>query len=248
MGSLKVVIVMPAYNAEKTLVDTYNDIPKHLRKNIILVDDGSHDKTVSVAKRLSIKTFVHPQNRGPGGNHKTLYTLALNEGADIVVLLHPDYQYDSSLAGELIKPIVEGRYDIMLGSRIRSRTEALKGGMPFYKYISNRFLTILENIILDRNLSEYHTGYRAYSKKVLERIPFHKFSDDFIYDQEELISAVYSGFRIGEIQVPVRYFPEASSINFKRSVKYGLETLLTLIKYIFADLGIYKSKVFSNKR
>ncbi len=211
----KVVIVMPAYNAEKTLVKTYKDIPKGIADEVILVDDGSHDKTVLVAKKLSIKTFVHPQNRGPGGNHKTLFTLALSEGADIVVLLHPDYQYDSSLVGELIKPIVKDRYDIMLGSRIRSRVEALEGGMPFYKYISNRFLTILENIVLDRNLSEYHTGYRAYTREVLKKLPFHKFSDDFVYDQEELISAVYSGFKIGEIQVPVRYLPESSSVVTK---------------------------------
>lgn len=248
MNSKKIVIVMPAYNAEKTLRDTYFDVPEKYRTNVILVDDGSHDSTVKVAKRLGIETFTHPQNRGPGGNHKTLYTLALSKGADIVVLLHPDYQYDSSLVEDMVKPIVEGRFDIMLGSRIRSRSEALAGGMPLYKYLSNRFLTMVENLILDRNLSEYHTGYRAYSRKVLTVLPFHKFSDDFVYDQDELISAVYSGFRIGEIQVPVRYFPEASSINFARSVKYGVETLFCLTKYTLAKLGFYKSKIFTLKK
>lgn len=244
----KVVTVMPAYNAEKTLRKTLFDLPKHLQKDVILVDDGSHDKTVTIAEKLGVETFVHPQNRGPGGNHKTLYTLALSKGADIVLLLHPDYQYDSSLADDMVKPISKGRFDIMLGSRIRSRAEALAGGMPYYKYISNRFLTVMENIVLGRNLSEYHTGYRAYSRKVLEKLPFHKFSDDFVYDQDELISAVYFGFKIGEIQVPVRYFPEASSINFKRSAKYGLETLFDLVKYILAKAGVYKAQMFrSNK-
>lgn len=245
MKTSKVIIVMPAYNAAKTLKKTYNDVPEVLKKNIILVDDGSHDKTVKIAKSLGIETFVHPQNRGYGGNQKTCYSLALDKGADVIIMIHPDYQYDSSLSIEMIRPIKDGRFDIMLGSRIRSRKEALTGGMPLYKYISNRFLTITENIILDQNLSEYHTGYRAFNRKVLQKLPFHKFSDDFVFDQEILISAVYSGFKIGEIPVPVRYSSDASSINFQRSLKYGIETLLSLLKFQFAYLKVYKPALFA---
>lgn len=224
----KVVVVMPAYNAEKTLVKTFRDIPPNIVDKIILVDDGSHDRTVKIAKKLKIKTFVHPQNRGYGGNQKTCYTMALSEGADVVVMLHPDYQYDATLLPQIIEPIIAGRFDIVLGSRIRSRRESLTGGMPVYKYFANRFLTIIENIVLDQNLSEYHTGFRAFSSKVLKKIPFHKFSDDFVFDQEILISAIKAGFKVGEIQVPVRYFPDASSINFKRSLKYGIQTIVRL--------------------
>jgi glycosyltransferase involved in cell wall biosynthesis len=225
----KVIAVMPAYNAEKTLLKTYKDIPSKTVEEVILVDDGSHDRTVKLAKKLKLKVVVHPQNRGYGGNQKTCYTLAMSDKADVVVMIHPDYQYDSSLTGELVKPILEGRFDVMLGSRIRTRKEILEGGMPFYKYLGNRFLTIMENVILGQNLSEYHTGFRAFHKKVLKKVPFHKFSDDFVFDQQILISAVRYGFRVGEIPVPVRYFPDASSINFSRSVKYGLSTLLSLI-------------------
>ncbi|MBI4036789.1 glycosyltransferase family 2 protein [Candidatus Daviesbacteria bacterium] len=241
---LKIVVVMPAYNAQKTLRKTYQDIPKGLVNKVILVDDGSHDKTVQVAQKLGIKTIVHPQNRGYGGNQKTCYTMALNEGSDIVVMIHPDYQYDSSLTKELLRPILKGRFDIMLGSRIRTRNEALAGGMPVYKYIANRFLTILENIILGQNLSEYHTGFRAFKKKVLQKVPFHKFSDDFSFDQEILISAIYHQYKIGEIPIPVRYFKEASSTNFGQSTKYGLGILMSLLKYILAQTGIYISKIF----
>lgn len=225
----KIIAVLPAYNAEKTLRKTFKDIPKNIIDKIILVDDGSHDKTVKLAKKLKMKTIVHPQNRGYGGNQKTCYLVALNEGADIVVMIHPDYQYDATLTPELVKPILDGRFDIMLGSRIRTRDEALKGGMPTYKYFGNRLLTITENIILGQNLSEYHTGFRAFHKRVLKKVPFHKFSDNFVFDQEILISAIRRGYRVGEISVPVRYFPEASSINFSRSVNYGLSTLLSLI-------------------
>src|SRR3989344_3631290 len=221
----KIIVVMPAYNAEKTLKKTLNDMSPNIADEIILVDDGSHDKTVILAKKLGLKTFVHSQNRGYGGNQKTCYTLALNEGADIIVMIHPDYQYDSSLLGEIIRPIQQKRFDIVLGSRIRSRSEVLAGGMPNYKYFANRFLTILENVILGQNLSEYHTGFRAFTREVLETLPFHKFSDDFVFDQDILISAIKQGYRIGEIHIPVRYFPDASSINFRRSLKYGLETL-----------------------
>jgi glycosyltransferase involved in cell wall biosynthesis len=229
---MKIVIVMPAYNASKTLRKTYFDIPKRFRKNVLLVDDGSIDDTTKLARKLGLKTFTHPQNRGYGANQKTCYTIALSEGADIVVMVHPDYQYDSSLVPELIKPIVERRADIMLGSRIRSRQEALGGGMPLYKYIGNRFLTFVENLVLGQNLSEYHTGFRAFNKKTLTTIPFHKFSDNFVFDQEILILALKKGFKAGEIHVPVRYFPEASSISFLKSVRYGLETVMVLIKYL----------------
>lgn len=229
MSKPKVVVVMPAYNAEKTLEKTYRDIPKRAVSEIILVDDGSHDKTALISKKLGIKTYTHPQNRGYGGNQKTCYKLALKLKADIVVMLHPDYQYDSSLIGELIRPIISGSYDIMLGSRIRTRAEVLRNGMPLYKYLGNRLLTIIENIVLGMNLSEYHTGFRAFKGDILKRIPMSKFSNDFVFDQQILIFAIRKGFKVGEIPVPVRYLPDSSSINFLRSIKYGLETIVSLL-------------------
>lgn len=234
-----VVAVMPAYNAARTIKKTYQDIPTGTVDKIIVVDDGSTDETVKVAKKLGLQVFSHPQNRGYGANQKTCYTLALSEGADIIVMIHPDYQYDSTLTGELIRPITQGRFDIMLGSRIRTRQEALSGGMPLYKYIFNRFLTTIENMALGQNLSEYHTGFRAFDKQILTSLPFHKYSDDFVFDQQILFGAIAQGAKIGEISVPVRYFPEASSINFSRSVKYGLSILkdLTLLK-------IFGKKIF----
>jgi glycosyltransferase involved in cell wall biosynthesis len=225
----KVVVVMPAYNAEKTIEKTYRDIPKEFIDDILVVDDKSQDKTVAISQKLKLKTFIHPRNLGYGGNQKTCYKEALRLGADIVVMIHPDYQYDATLTGELIKPILDNRSDIMLGSRIRSRKETLKGGMPLYKYLSNRLLTLIENIALDLNLSEYHTGFRAYKREVLEKLPLKTFSNDFVFDQQILISAARTGFKIGEIPVPVKYFPEASSINISRSLKYGIETLLFLL-------------------
>ncbi len=240
-----IFVVMPAYNAEKTLLKTYRDIPKGFIDRIILVDDGSHDKTVKIAKKLGIEVVVHPQNRGYGGNQKTCYTVALNEGAKVVVMLHPDYQYDATLIPELVTPIIDKRFDIMLGSRIRTREESLAGGMPLYKYLGNRLLTIVQNIILGQNLSEYHTGLRAFDAEVLRKLPFHKFSDGFVFDQDILVSALREKFRIGEIAVPVRYFPDASSINFKRSVIYGLSTLYSLVLYLLDATKIYRSKIFS---
>lgn len=228
----KVIAVMPAYNAARTIERTYRDIPKGTVDKIIVVDDGSTDKTVKVAKKLGLEVVVHPQNRGYGANQKTCYTLALSEGADIVVMIHPDYQYDSTLTGELIRPITDGRFDVMLGSRVRTRTEAIKGGMPYWKYLANRFLTLLENIILGQNLSEYHTGFRAFTRQVLKKLPFHKYSDDFVFDQQILFGVIAIGARIGEIPVPVRYFDEASSINFRRSVIYGLSILRDLAFYV----------------
>lgn len=240
---LKVIVVMPAYNAEKTLENTYSDIPKDVIDEVIVVDDDSRDKTVEIAKKLKLPTFVHGKNSGYGGNQKTCYEQALKRGADIVVMIHPDYQYDASLTGYLITPIIEGRVDIMLGSRIRSREEAIAGGMPLYKYISNRVLTFIENIFLGLNLSEYHTGFRAYTRRVLETLPLRALSNDFVFDQEILISAHRAGFKIGEIAVPVRYFQEASSINFSRSLKYGLTILVTLVRYISNNFGI-RQKIF----
>jgi len=243
----KVIVVMPAYKAEKTLKKTYDDIPKDWVSEIILVDDASNDKTVEVAKSLGIPIIVHEKNKGYGANQKTCYREALKRGAEIVVMIHPDYQYDARLLPDLVKPILDGRFEIMLGSRIRTRKEALAGGMPFYKYFANRFLTIIENIITGQNLSEWHTGFRAYTKNFLETVPFERNSDDFVFDQEILIQAVIFGFRIGEIPVPVRYFPEASSINFKRSLVYGIGTLFTLIKFLLQRLGLKKFKIFEKK-
>jgi len=214
---------------------------------VIVVDDDSHDKTVAIAKKLHLPVFVHKNNLGYGGNQKTCYREALRVGADIVVMIHPDYQYDATLTGELVKPITEGRFDIMLGSRIRSRREALAGGMPLYKYLSNRFLTLIENLFLGLNLSEYHTGFRAFRKEVLEKLPLNRFSNDFVFDQEILIAAHATGFSIGEIPVPVRYFPEASSINFVRSARYGLMIILTIGKYLLTFAGI-RNKIFVSKK
>ncbi len=230
--SHKVIAVMPAYNAAKTVKKTVDDIPPGVVDQIILVDDGSSDQTVKVAKKLGLKVVQHPMNRGYGGNQKTCYTFALSENADIIVMIHPDYQYDSSLTEEMIKPIIDGRYDIMLGSRIRTRKEALAGGMPAYKYVANRFLTLFENLLLGQNLSEYHTGFRAYSSKALKQLPFHRYSDDFVFDSQLLFGAIANDFRIGEVAVPVRYFKEASSINFIRSSIYGLSILRDLVIYI----------------
>ncbi|HBL51794.1 MAG: glycosyl transferase family 2 [Candidatus Blackburnbacteria bacterium RIFCSPHIGHO2_02_FULL_39_13] len=231
MEASKIVIaVMPAYNAAKTIKKTYKDIPSGTVDKVIVVDDGSADETIKVAKSLGLQVFSHPQNRGYGANQKTCYTLALSEGADVVVMIHPDYQYDSTLTGELIRPIVQGRFDVMLGSRIRTREEVLRGGMPLYKYIFNRLLTTIENIVLGQNLSEYHTGFRAFNKQILIKLPFHKYSDDFVFDQQILFGAIARGAKIGEIPVPVRYSKEASSINFQRSLVYGLSILKDLVR------------------
>lgn len=244
----KIIIVMPAYNAEKTLKKTYQDIPKSLKAEVIVVDDDSHDKTVAVAKELKLPTFVHKNNLGYGGNQKTCYKQALKRNGSIIVMIHPDYQYDATLTVDLIRPITECRFDVMLGSRIRTRRETIEGGMPSYKYFANRFLTVMENIVLGLNLSEYHTGFRAFKSEVLRKIPINRFSNDFVFDQEILVSAISYDFRIGEIAVPVRYFKEASSINFLRSVKYGLGIVFLLLKYILHQAGISKSLLFNAKK
>lgn len=243
----KVIIVMPAYNAAKTLKKTLLDIPPDCYDEIILVDDASQDNTVDVARQLGLKVIRHEKNKGYGGNQKTCYQAAIKSGADIVVMLHPDYQYDAKLVPFLIGFIKNGVCDIVLGNRIRSRRETLKNGMPLYKYISNRFLTIIENVILGQNLAEFHSGFRAYNRKILETIPYEANSDDFVFDSEFLIQAVNFGFRIGTVPVPVRYFKEASSIDFINSTFYGLKTLLTLFKFILAKAKIYQAKIFKRK-
>jgi glycosyltransferase involved in cell wall biosynthesis len=243
----RVFVVLPAFNAEKTLKKTLDDIPRDHVDTILLVDDCSRDNTANLAAELGLDFFVHEKNMGYGANQKTCYRLALEKGADIVIMLHPDYQYDPTYIPYLIEPIKNDHFDIMLGSRITSRREVLAGGMPVYKYISNRFLTLLENVVLGLSLSEYHTGYRAYSRYALETLPFEGNSNDFVFDSEILIQAAHKKFRIGEIFVPTKYFPEASIINFRRSLLYGLKTVGTLAKYILAKTGIYKSKIFLPK-
>jgi glycosyltransferase involved in cell wall biosynthesis len=244
----KVVIVMPAYNAEKTLKQTLADIPEGSFSEIILVDDLSKDNTVRLAAELGLKVIKHDVNKGYGGNQKTCYKAALEAGADIVVMLHPDYQYDPRLVPFLSGIIDAGICDIMLANRIRTRREALQGGMPFYKYFFNRCLTITQNMVLGLNLGEYHTGYRAYSKKSLETINFEINSDDFVFDAELLVQAAALKLRIGEIPVAAKYFQEASSINFWRSAKYGLGILWALFKFVLFEIKLLKSPFFKPKK
>jgi glycosyltransferase involved in cell wall biosynthesis len=244
MKQTTVVAVLPAYNAEKTLKLTVADIPPNTVDHIMLVDDASQDKTIQVARQLGIQVIAHDKNMGYGANQKTCYRAALKAGADIIVMLHPDYQYDPRLIPHLITPIRLGICDIILGNRIRTRKEAIGYEMPRYKYFSNRILTLLENLCLGQNLGEFHSGYRAYSKKVLEKLPWERNSHDFVFDQEFLIQAVYFNLRIGDVPCPARYFPEASSINWRRSLKYGLETLLTLLKYQSQKLGLMRFPLF----
>jgi glycosyltransferase involved in cell wall biosynthesis len=240
----KVIIVMPAYNAAETLERTYRDIPAGTYDEIILVDDNSKDNTAEISRSLGIHTIVHTDNRGYGGNQKTCYAEALKRGADIVIMIHPDYQYDSRLVPYILGFLEIGICDIILGSRVRTRKEALDCGMPAYKYIFNRFLTTIENLVLGQNVSDFHTGYRAYTRAVLETIPFLKNSDGFVFDTEFLVQSVYFGFRIGSVPVPVRYFSEASSIDFSNSVVYGTKTLGALVKYVNQNLGIKSYTLF----
>lgn len=234
----KVVVVMPAYNAAKTLERTYNDIPSGVVDKVILVDDVSQDETVEIAHRLGLKVVIHVQNKGYGGNQKTCYLEALKDGADIVVMLHPDYQYDSRLVPELIRPIINGEADLVLGSRFLG-SGPLAGGMPIYKYIANRFLTIIENLVLGQHLSECHTGFRAYSRRLLLTIPFLLNADRFVFDTEVIAQTVAFGFKIAEIGVPTRYFAEASSVNLKNSIIYGLATLKVMAVYLLDRLGLH---------
>jgi glycosyltransferase involved in cell wall biosynthesis len=235
---------MPAYNAERTLRRTFAELPREYVDETILVDDASRDATVLVARELGIQTIIHPKNRGYGGNQKTCYRAALTAGADIVVMLHPDYQYSPKLVTAMASLVASGHYDVVLGSRILGG-QARRGGMPAYKYISNRFLTLAENLALGVKVSEYHTGFRAFSRAVLETLPLEENSDDFVFDNEMLVQAVAFGFRIGEISCPTKYFDEASSINFRRSVRYGLGVLGTAGKYLLQRTGLARFRLFS---
>ena len=244
MSKPKVIVVMPAYNAGKTLKRTLDDIPSGLVSKIILVDDGSRDKTVTVAKKLGLTVFAHPNNLGYGGNQKTCYWEALKEHPAVVVMLHPDYQYDATRLRELVQPILSGRYDVMIGSRIRTRTEALEGGMPPIKYFLNRLVSIIENILLGVNLSEHMSGLRAYSRRVLRTVPFQRFSNDFVFDQQFIMSAISYGFEIGEIPVPTRYFSEASSIGYLKGTKFLAETFVQLFCYKLHRWKIWPSSLY----
>lgn len=239
----KVIVIMPAYNAEFTLEKTFHDIPKGSVDEIILTDDCSKDKTVEIAKRLGMTVICHSKNRGYGANQKTCYDAALKSGADIVVMIHPDYQYDPRVIPFAVGFIITGICDIVIGSRIRMRSETLKGGMPLYKYISNRFLTAIENMV-GQNLGDFHSGFRVYKREVLEKINYAQNSDDFVFDTEFLVQAVIRGFRIGDIPIPTRYFAQASSINFKRGTKYGIQTLGLMVKFILCKWKIARFRIF----
>ena len=240
----KVIVVLPAYNAEKTLRQTFDEIPHDIVDEIILTDDASHDDTVSVAHELGIRTLRHERNRGYGGNQKTCYMAALAAGADIVVMLHPDYQYSPRLVTAMAAMIASGHYDVVLGSRILGNG-ARAGGMPLYKYVFNRLLTLMQNILIGQKLSEYHTGYRAWHRRVLQRLPLLNCSDDFVFDNQMLTQTHFFGFRIGELSCPTKYFAEASSINFRRSVVYGLGVLATSISYRLHRMGLRNSTLFA---
>ena len=237
---------MPAYNAEKTLKKTYDEIPKNIVDDIILTDDASQDKTEKLSQELNIKTLVHTENRGYGGNQKTCYQAALKSAADIVIMLHPDYQYNPKLIIPMTYMIAEGVFDAVIASRILGN-KAMMGGMPLYKYISNRVLTLAENLIVQQKLSEYHTGYRAFSRKVLETIPLLENSDDFVFDNQMLCQILYFDFAVGEVSCPALYFPDASSISFSRSMTYGMGVMQTAMKYAFAKRDMGHFKIFNPK-
>jgi glycosyltransferase involved in cell wall biosynthesis len=240
----RIVVVFPAYNAEKTLAQTLADIPRQYVDEMILVDDGSHDKTVELAHRLGIRTFVHEMNLGYGANQKTCYREALRLGADIVVMVHPDYQYSPKLVPAMASLVASGHYDIALGSRILGN-DALKGGMPLYKYVANRFLTLAQNLLCGAKLSEYHTGFRAFSANVLRSLPLEENSDDFIFDNQMLAQALWQGFVIGEVSCPTRYMEEASSINFRRSMVYGIGVLGVSLAFALTRLGVVSPRFLS---
>lgn len=238
----KVIVIMPAYNAAKTLEQTYNEIYKDFVDEVILVDDNSQDATREIAKKLGIKTIVHKENKGYGGNQKSCYKAALKSGADIVVMLHPDYQYTPKLIPAIVSMMAFEEYDAVFASRMLGNS-ALKGGMPLYKFVANKFLTTFENILTNQKLSEYHTGFRGFTADVLRKLPLASCDDDFIFDNEIIALLFYNNYNIGEISCPTKYFKEASSINFARSCKYGLGVLGVSLKYRLAKMGI-KSKIF----
>ena len=241
----KIIVVLPAYRAEKTLKQTFDEIPKDVVDQVLLVDDASNDHTAELAMSLGIRTFVHKQNLGYGANQKTCYLEALRSGADVVVMLHPDYQYDPRLITAMAGMIVSGIYDVVLGSRILGNT-ALRGGMPLYKYVANRLLTFIQNLLLGTKLSEFHTGYRAFSRKSLELLPLLSNSDDFVFDNQTIAQCVALGFAIGEISCPTKYFAEASSISFRRSVIYGLGVLRTSLAFRLWRMGLLKPLIFAS--
>jgi glycosyltransferase involved in cell wall biosynthesis len=238
----KVVVVMPAYNAGRTLRMTYEELPKDTVNLVILVDDGSTDATLEVARDLGLEIFVHDRNYGYGANQKTCYTEALRAGCDVVVMVHPDYQYDPTLVPKIIEPILQGGADIVLGSRLKDGGSAIRHGMPWWKFVANRFLTGVENAAFGLDLSEFHTGYRAFSREVLEVVNFRMNSDGFVFDQEIIAQAVAAHFRIAEIAVPVRYFAEASSASFSASCAYGLKILWVVSRYLLHRTGIKRSR------
>jgi glycosyltransferase involved in cell wall biosynthesis len=239
----KLIVVMPAFNAERTVAQTVADIPEGFVDEVILVDDASRDDTMGAAQKLGLHTIRHPSNRGYGGNQKTCYTEALKRGADVVVMLHPDYQYSPKLVVAMASMVAVGQYDLVLGSRILCGS-AMRGGMPAYKYFSNRLLTAVQNFLIGAKLSEYHTGYRAFSRTLLQELPLEENSDDFVFDNEMLAQAHYLGYRIGEVSCPARYEPRSSSISFKRSVKYGIGVLSTTIQFVLSKRGWMKPKIF----
>jgi glycosyltransferase involved in cell wall biosynthesis len=241
----KVVVVMPAYNAGRTLRLTYEELPKEQVHLVILVDDGSTDNTIEIARQLDLEVFMHDRNYGYGANQKTCYTEALRAGADIIVMVHPDYQYDPTLLPQIITPILEGNADLVLGSRLKHGS-ALQQGMPWWKYVSNRFLTSIENLAFGLNHSEYHTGYRAFHRSVFETVNYSMNSDGFVFDQDIIAQAVAARLRIAEIAVPVRYFAEASSASFGQSTIYGLRILLLLARFELHKLGLWRSRQFES--
>ena len=243
----RVIVVMPAYNAEATLEKTFNDIPAGAASEVILVDDASFDATVVIARKLGVTVICHDANRGYGANQKTCYDAALKRGADMVVMIHPDYQYDARIIPHALGFLEKGICDVMMGSRIRTRRETLQCGMPLYKYISNRVLTLIENIVLGQNLGDFHSGFRVYTRTVLETIPYHQNSNDFVFDSEFLAQAAFFNFRIGDVPIPTRYFSEASSINLRRSITYGVQTLLVMGKYLLQKAGLIRFDIFSAK-
>lgn len=242
----KIVTVLPAYNAEKTLVKTVQDIPLGSVDEILLVDDKSSDKTVVIAKRLGLEVFLHDENLGYGGNQKTCYQEALARNADVILMLHPDYQYEPKLIFAMVTPICYDVYDVMLGSRILGG-EAIKGGMPVVKYVINRLLTLFQNLVFRRKLSEYHTGYRAFNKKVLQSISFKNNSNDFVFDNQILAQVIFQGFKIGEVSCPTRYFPEASSIGWGRGVMYALGCVWTSVQFMLEKCRIFHFDLFQHK-